>query len=268
MIRGWIESKDWETIIGRLKKGQLDGFLIPIYRYYYRLKGHEGIDVVEEDWDYLIILDACRYDVFRDVNRIEGELQKKTSKASATDEWLRKNFTDYYDDLVYVSGNAFVSRVKEQGGFDSSEHFHHTEMLFLDDEALEEGVTKPESMTEKALEAVERYPDKRVIIHYVQPHDPFIGEPSLVMGDDGVEDVLDYFDHPKSLEAYRANLERALESVEELVEQLDGKIVISADHGDSFGEKGIHRHPTQVYIKELTEVPWLEIRNQEGKKAG
>lgn len=36
---------------------------------YYELKGRfgllpEGIDVMSEDWDNLIILDACRYDTF------------------------------------------------------------------------------------------------------------------------------------------------------------------------------------------------------------
>lgn len=263
MIRQWFESKSWDTIINRLKKGQFDGFLVPLYRRYFNWRGHEGINVVEEDWDYLIILDACRYDIFEDTNWIEGDLSKKVSKASATDEWLRKNFTDYYEDIVYVSGNAFISPVKEKGGFDSNEHFYHTEKIYLADEALEKEVVKPEYLAERGKELVENYPDKRVVFHFVQPHDPFIAEPSLVIGEGEVEDVLDYFDHPLSREAYRANLKRALKSVEELLEDLSGKIVISADHGDSFGEKGIHRHPNGVYISELVDVPWLEIEKED-----
>ncbi|MFB6158858.1 MAG: hypothetical protein ABEJ95_04345 [Candidatus Nanohalobium sp.] len=266
MIIDWMRSKDWESIIGRVKKGQFDGFLVPLYRAYFRWKGHEGIDVVDEDWDYLIILDACRYDVFEETNWIEGDLSKKVSKASATDEWLRKNFVDYYDDLVYVSGNAFVSPLKEKGNFDSSNHFHHTEMVYMEDRSLENGVVKPEYLAEKGKELAKKYPDKRIIFHFVQPHDPFIAEPSLVIGDGEIEDVLDYFDHKLSKEAYVANLRRALESVETLLKSLEGKAVISADHGDSFGEKGIHRHPNGVYIKELVEVPWHVVQNDDKEK--
>ena len=36
-------------------------------------------EVTKEDWDYLIILDACRYDDFEELHSkyLEGELEKK-----------------------------------------------------------------------------------------------------------------------------------------------------------------------------------------------
>ncbi len=42
----------------------------------------------EEDWDYAIILDSARYDVFKRVYRdyFKGDLKKRNSNASATME--------------------------------------------------------------------------------------------------------------------------------------------------------------------------------------
>jgi arylsulfatase A-like enzyme len=60
-------------------------------------------------------------------------------------------------------------------------------------------------------------------------------------------------------QVYNANLRRALESVEELIESLDGKVVITADHGEMLGEKGLYSHPHGVYFKELVEVPWFVV---------
>ena len=39
----------------------------------------DRVEIVKEKWDYLIILDACRYDYFQDVYKkyLQGELFKK-----------------------------------------------------------------------------------------------------------------------------------------------------------------------------------------------
>lgn len=53
----------------------------------------------EEDWDYLIVLDACRYDKFKESypDYLDGELRKVWSRASSTQPWLGKTFPDEYD---------------------------------------------------------------------------------------------------------------------------------------------------------------------------
>jgi hypothetical protein len=256
-------SKDWETIFKRIKKGNFSPFLSKIYERYWSLIGHDGISVVEEEWDYLIILDACRYDAFKQVNWLEGKLKKKTSKGAGTPEWLRKNFNDYYGDIVYFAGNGFCSPDKNHGGFDSSKHFYNVEPIYLKDELLVSGhgIPRPEDVTDYVIENEGRYPNKRKIIHYCQPHDPFIGDIKMYKND--VDEVADYFRRDDSWEAYCSNLERALKSVEKLIENLEGKIVITADHGDCFGEHGLYRHFTGIYFKELVEVPWLVIEKGE-----
>ncbi len=232
----WTD-KDWKRIIRRLRKGIFKPFLTKIYQPIFRLIGNDGIDVVEKKWDILIILDACRYDVFEEVNWLDGDLEKVRSKGSKTYEWLNKNFADYYDDIVYVTANGFISPYKDDGsGFDSDEHFFKTVPVYLDDEAQEKGVTRPEAVTAAAEKAVKEHPEKRIIVHYVQPHDPYIGEPSISLEQGDIEDPLEYPLQENSWEAYKANLERVLKSVEGFLTDLDGCVVITSDHGEAFGE--------------------------------
>jgi len=62
-----------------------------------------------------------------------------------------------------------------------------------------------------------------------------------------------------ALRLYEENLRIALESVAELVEELDGTVVVTADHGEAFGEGGVWEHHIETHIPPLMEVPWLEV---------
>lgn len=53
--------------------------------------GNDGIAVFDQDWDVLVILDACRYDAFREHASLPGRLQAVTSQGSVTPEWLHAN---------------------------------------------------------------------------------------------------------------------------------------------------------------------------------
>jgi hypothetical protein len=50
------------------------------------LKGNKGIYVIDEDWDNLIVLDACRYDLFCEVSGLNAEM--KISRGSCTGDLL------------------------------------------------------------------------------------------------------------------------------------------------------------------------------------
>jgi hypothetical protein len=68
---------------------------------------------------------------------------------------------------------------------------------------------------------------------------------------------------------YKENLEIVLEATKELLAELDGKSVVSADHGELLGErKAFFRpprfnHPKHVYMEELRRVPWLTIEAED-----
>ena len=45
--------------------------------YYGKVSAHKGINVMAQDWDNLLILDGCRFDMFRDQCDLTGRLEAK-----------------------------------------------------------------------------------------------------------------------------------------------------------------------------------------------
>jgi hypothetical protein len=58
-------------------------------RVYHRKGNEKEIGVFSEDWDNLIILDACRYDTLPKLNHFSEDVEKKISRGSSTIEFLR-----------------------------------------------------------------------------------------------------------------------------------------------------------------------------------
>ena len=73
-----------------------------------------GVDVFAEDWDVLVLLDACRYDMFADQNTLPGDLTPCESRGSSTREFLRGNVDgrQLYD-TVYVTASPMRYRNRE-----------------------------------------------------------------------------------------------------------------------------------------------------------
>ncbi|MFB6294786.1 MAG: hypothetical protein ABEI97_03435 [Candidatus Nanohaloarchaea archaeon] len=246
-------------ILGELEKKLYHAYGA-VWSLPFRLLPQDGIDIVEEDWDNLIVLDACRYDTFAEMNTVDGELQKVRSQATSTPQWLQRNFTGQHDDIVYAAGNPFVAGLAQDGTFDLEKHVHHVEHVWDEDWDSETGTTPPEAVNAAARELQDRFPDKRLILHYMQPHEPFIGDTDFQDLDaEGWELAKQKWWSDDIEQAYRDNLAAVLDAVEELLPALDGKTVITADHGELFGKYGLVRHPKEVFLKELYEVPWLEV---------
>ncbi len=135
------------------------------------------VRIMEEDWDNLIILDACRYDYFSRLYRdyFHGKLKKVASLASSTLEWCKKSFQKRYDDVVYVSANPYINSKSELEGFGAKIHFH--KVVDVWDSGWNErlGTVHPKEVNRALRMSIERYPSKRFIIHYLQPHGPYIG---------------------------------------------------------------------------------------------
>lgn len=228
------------------------------------LRGNPGVDVMAADWDTLIVLDACRYDLFEAVNWIDGDLAAVRSKAGFTTDFLERNFGDSdFPDTVYVSANPMLVKIDAQ--------FHDRIRLWEDSWSTEIDVVPPDAVAGRAVEAFERYPDKRLIVHFMQPHHPFIGElgRSLVAETEieHYENGIVFWNQLRAVDAatrerfwaaYRENLELALPHVERLVDGVDGKTVVTSDHGNEFGRFGVYGHMRGA-TDGLRRVPWLEI---------
>ncbi|AGB15629.1 hypothetical protein Halru_1010 [Halovivax ruber XH-70] len=220
----------------------------------------DGIDIFSEDWDNLLILDACRYDEFARINTIPGELEARISRGSNSREFVRGNFSDSrLHDVVYVSANRYYAHMHDRIGAEVHEYIP-TEL-----DAPDVSSSLPETVTEAAIEAAERYPNKRLLVHYLQPHQPYFGPENDHLENrkdiHGTIEANDLSD-TELREAYRKNLRYVLTHVEQLLEHLEGKTVISADHGELLGERErpipmkSYGHPSGVYVDELVKVPW------------
>jgi len=113
-----------EIITGLRKPSRAAQELLRIYNYRDTKYNTEGTYIFDENWDNLIILDACRYDSFSKYNEYDGELQYRISRGSSTKEFLRGNFQgpNHYD-TVYCSGNRWYQKMPEELDGERSEVF-------------------------------------------------------------------------------------------------------------------------------------------------
>jgi len=231
----------------------------------YKHKKNQGLYIMEQEWDNLIILDACRYDIFEkyvDHLGIKGELRKVISRGSSTTEFLKENFSGKkFMDTIYVTANPYVS-IMLKGVF------YKVIDVWRDYWDYELGTVPPEPVTKVALEIKALYPEKRLIVHYMQPHSPFIGE-YRVKGS-FVEVALKH-GRKVVMMSYESNLRLVLPYIRYLLNKLDGVTVVTSDHGNACGEKAlgifpIYGHPTGVYIPALVEVPWFVIKSKRRHK--
>lgn len=251
--------------------------------------GTQGPYVMDEDWDNLVILDACRADVFEKFCEIDGEYSTVFSRGETTPRFFNENFSgrDCYD-TVMVSGNANVSNVLPKMNLHYFEGIwgEETTPMWEDDREI----VPPDTVVDKTLDVHERFPDKRLISHFVQPHPPFVVKDGKKLSQDSP-----YRSFSAAVEGdipaaemrsvYEENVNYVLNYVETLISELSGKTVITADHGELIDDyvplpyKVIHPrvgpskyhyyrygHYTHLRQPELVQVPWLEIPSDDRRE--
>lgn len=246
----------------------------------------DAISVMDEDWDTLIVLDACRADLFEkiaDLDRFDG-YERRISAGSMTREWTKYNFAGgQFGDTVYVSSNPYTSTI-------AGDAFHELREVWRDEFDDEERTVLPSAITEAGRDAHKVHPDKRLIIHYMQPHYPFVGRPDLryqswhpeeiIKGDHESERPHDPWqalamglvDRETVWKAYAENLEHGLNDALALAADLDGKTVVTSDHGNMIGERAwpvpirLYGHPEGIRHPALVEVPWGTIEGDGRRK--
>lgn len=261
---------------------------------YAGLKGYGEKDAVllpEADWDNLIVIDACRADLFEetiDTGQYDG-YERVVSIDSNTTPWSIKNFKGKeLGDTVYVTGNPAPSKT-------IPDDFHEFIEVWTDKDAHDTTTytVPPDAVCEATREAAEEYPDKRLVVHFVQPHCPFVPRPDLVfrtywseadrvgvdVGEPDTEPPNNVWEAlemgevsaDEVWEGYRENLEYVMEPVHDLVADLPGKTVITSDHGNMLGERTVlgrrvYGHPGGMRTKALVEVPWAVFDGETRKE--
>lgn len=228
-----------------------------------------GTEIYEDHWDLLVVLDACRADVARavvDEYDFLRTFDTTITKSSSSREFLVTNFDDRYAAekarTAYVTGNPF-----------SNDYLDDDEFALLDEVwryawDADRGTIPPDAVTDATIRARRDGEYDRVIAHYMQPHFPSLTDPELGSAVDPetnvwIDSVWDRLEagevsYERVWQAYEDNLRHALDSVATLLRNVDAEtVVITADHGNGFGEHGIYGHPRLRTRRTLREVPWI-----------
>lgn len=241
----------------------------------------QGDRVADEDWDTLLILDACRFDMFSEQNYLDGRLETRCSLGSESREFLQSNFGNgTFHDIVYITANPYATTLPDGT-------FHAVVNLLEDGWDDELQTVHPETVVNAVKDADDRFPNKRLIVHFMQPHYPFIGEFGQQLGHKGIDNPLTQErndETPREIwgslghgrvekedvwKAYRENLDLVLPYAEEVIAHIPGKTVITADHGNLVGERTRplpvrgYGHPRGFVAPELRTVPWFVVDGNE-----
>jgi len=226
--------------------------------------------IEEENWDNLILFDACRYDFFEKLypEYLEGELIKAHNRGvSWTYSWFSEFCRNMNDVTLFTAAPVAVHKWKEkgQGDYDSEEHFEEIPNWQEYDWDFEEGTATPL----KINEVVRRKDSERNFIRYLKPHPPFINTPleevtkgegkiqrtekALIEGEITEQDLRD---------AYEKNVRIAFEGAVDLIPDLDGNIVVTSDHGTALNENSYLFHARSYpEMPCLNHVPWFRVES-------
>lgn len=235
---------------------------------------------IEQEEFAIIILDACRYDVFSNVYEefLEGELSKVWSSGRWTKEYAQ-NTWEGNNNLTYINTAPVISDFyfSKQGDDLNPENFFEELIPVWETHWDPTTYTVPaEKVTDTALSLSSRPENTRLVAHYMQPHLPYVGDEKLNIwksetnpkdrignNEKNPTDVLidaiesDNISTTDIEKAYISNLEYVLLEVCRLIQNLDCPIVVTSDHGENLGENGRYFHEHNTLHTRL--IPWLVV---------
>lgn len=248
-----------------------------------------GTNVYERDWDVLLILDACRVDTLREVSdeyAFLEDIDTMWSVGSQSDEWMANTFIEGYREEIgrtqYLSGNGHTGQLFERGSLPPKNNttpvdlsrwdlvdlsaFDSVEMVWKNYHDDTYNVALPSVMTDHAIDAGRKDDPDRLMVHYMQPHLPYLGRamreerPLTDLEREGYEQLeTGDADREKVYELYKETLRVALDEIEVLLENIDAnRVAITSDHGEAFGEGGAYGHPEGFPHPIVKKVPWVE----------
>lgn len=263
-----------------------------------RYANKAGTPIWDADADVVLVLDACRVDLWEDTARERyprAAHGNRWSVGSASVEWVGNTFAPKYRrhwrDAGYVTANAFSG--KQPGVHRTKDVYplRDLDMAYLDEVWVGEWDTgtvesvMPATVTDRAMWAYERRDElgfDTLVVHYMQPHVPFRSKPGW---SDGWKDQYAFgteCDTKKRSEwdklrdgdiereelwaAYKDNLEFVLQEVDRWNEATSAKLLITSDHGNAMGEWGMWGHPVNVPVQNVRRVPWAQTLGKGERK--
>lgn len=196
-------------------------------------------DLRQHDEWLIIVLDACRHDALDQY--LDRDVARVRSPALCSQEWGMACWSGDYRDVTYVSANPHFNPHPPGHAYDwaASEHIGTVVDCFSE-------MRDPGALALAALD--HRAP--KLVVHFMQPHAPYIGEEDPEAGDA----------RWRYWRAYRETLDIAWErGVTPLLASFaDRQVVVTADHGEALGEGGEWHHSPVIDRPETRYVPWVE----------
>lgn len=237
------------------------------------------------NWKWLIILDSCRYDYFDKIYRdyLKGKLVKAESPQSCTQLWFVDIWEDKkHNDIIYFSANPFINSKKfkkESKWYEDDMEIKMEPWIYFKDIIDiwdigwndELNTVLPITVNEIVLGYMNKMKNKKGIIHYMQPHVPWIGRTRLEtpekLSREEYMKLAKKFSTKELEKAYEDNLHYVLENISEFVKKLEN-VVITSDHGEILDKDNNYEnmyHPCSVDCWELKEVPWFVVETNVDK---
>lgn len=256
-----------------------------------------GTNVYDRDWDVLILLDTCRVDALEAVAEeysFLSEVDSIRSVGGASGEWIARTFDEpHFEDIqntAYLTANAHTRQILDERTqrYDPDKHLTYKTLRCFPTVGVEDlgrveslyqyepwgedgdlghkdGMTPPRYVTERAISVGREMDYNRMILHYFQPHSPWVAN---ALSEDRAlneyeDDWWNYLIRTGDMEAvwesYLDDLRYVLDDVELLLDNLDAdSVAISADHGEAFGEYGVRGHEIGSLHPKIRTVPWVK----------
>jgi hypothetical protein len=142
-----------------------------------------GMNVFERSWDVLVVLDGCRADLLASVADDYEFLDDPgsiRSVGSASSEWLENTFVGHPETeaTVMVTANTWTDRYLDADAFAAVDEVW--KYAWDDDH----GTIPAAAVTDRAISHAREDDPDRLVVHYMQPHHPFVPDP--LDDDDGL----------------------------------------------------------------------------------
>jgi hypothetical protein len=261
-----------------------------------------GSNMFSKEWDLLVVLDACRVDALREIQdeyAFLTDIGETWSLGSTSKEWIEQTFIEEYADEIsqtaYITGNPFSNTLLGdrkrteygattlnswleratwpekllQSNLVESTSCAHIEPLWGEGPHGEfQQSSSPSSITNHTIKAARSGDFDRVIAHYMQPHSPYYASSKKYdelseLEKSPFEALRNGASKDKVWQAYLDNLRYVLDHVETLLENVDGTVLITADHGELFGEWGMYYHHAGHPHPNLKKVPLVKTEERD-----
>ena len=250
-------------------------------------------------------VDALREvaDEYEFIDNVDSRISVGGTSGEFIAATFRTEYEDLIENTAYLASNGYAKVILEEGGRDDFEDMNvhvdsrfHSPLLFWDTVPAErlgrldhlwkyeskgddgefghsEGHSPPEYVTDYGIDADRQGNYEKIILHYNQPHSPYTSNALKEQRplEEYQKNPFEYIQKTGNKEVvyqtYLDDLRSVLNEVETVLRNIDREnVLITADHGEAFGELGIFGHSWGSVHPHVRRVPWVKTTAKDKKE--